>query len=334
MKLNQSGIKPEDKQLAINVRNYLICAICNKECNKLSNHIQMHNIKIKEYYDTYLKQSEEGYCKTCGKPTNFKSLTKGYRPFCSHKCAVNHPNTIEKIKNTCEERYGGIGFASDTLKRKLENTILELYGATNIFATEYGKNKIKSTMIKRYGKPYAAQVESLQSDRKQTCIKKYGVDHNWKVPEIRQKCLDTSIEKYGNITNIINKGKITQKENHIKLAESLDALTLKDAFEKYSDVWYTQMYKENKLIKCGMYTFVPKSLIPELENYKKLHISCSSYPEEYITNELNKLDINYIIHDRKQISPLELDFYIPELNLAIEYNSISYHIILLNLEHL
>lgn len=325
MKLNQDSINPEDKNLAINIRNYLICAICNKKCNKLSNHIPIHNITSKEYYDIYLKQPEEGYCKTCKNPTKYKSFMKGYRPFCSHKCAVNHPNTIDKFKNTCKERYGGIGYASDELKRKSENTTLKLYGATNIFASEYGKNKIKSTMITRYGKPYTAQVKSLQEKYKQTCLDRYGVDHNWKVPEIRQKCINTSIKRYGDIANIINRSKITQKENLDKLAESLDALTLRDAFDTYSDNWYTQMYKENKLIKCGMYTLVPKSLIPELENYNKLHASCSSYPEQYIANELDKLRINYIMHDRKQIYPLELDFYIPDLSLSIEYNSILYH---------
>jgi hypothetical protein len=54
------------------------CEICKQEFEKnhtLSCHInKIHNIDKKEYYDTYLKQHNEGICPICGKETKFKGI--------------------------------------------------------------------------------------------------------------------------------------------------------------------------------------------------------------------------------------------------------------------
>lgn len=55
-----------------------------------------------------------------------------------------------------------------------------------------------------------------------------------------------------------------------------------------------------------------------------------SFPERVVANFLNKLRIDYIVHDRsKIINPLtnrrlELDFYLPRYNIGIEVQS-RYH---------
>lgn len=62
-----------------------ICRICNKECDsiiKLSKHItNNHKIKIKDYYDSYIKQPDEGACKYCNNPTRFCGID-GYKLLC------------------------------------------------------------------------------------------------------------------------------------------------------------------------------------------------------------------------------------------------------------
>lgn len=55
---------------------------------------------------------------------------------------------------------------------------------------------------------------------------------------------------------------------------------------------------------------------------------CSSFeskPELFIENILKKHNIFYIKNDRKVLDGLELDFHIPHLNLAIEFNGLYYH---------
>ena len=72
--------------------NKIKCEICGRECNRfigLSSHItQKHKIKIKEYYDKYLKKENEGICLKCGKETKFIGLIYGYYKYCLFSCLL------------------------------------------------------------------------------------------------------------------------------------------------------------------------------------------------------------------------------------------------------
>ena len=60
------------------------CRLCNTKCT--SKNIGQHlrychadlNMTAKLYYDTFLKQENEGICSVCGKPTKFKNISNGY----------------------------------------------------------------------------------------------------------------------------------------------------------------------------------------------------------------------------------------------------------------
>ena len=123
------------------------CIICNKtyRCNRsLGIHIRHgHNLSIKEYYDTYIKASDEGICHNCGKPTRFINLTKRYRRFCSKTCCNMSDEHISKMVNTIVNRYGGMGTASTTINEKIKKTNLKKYNSENLYSSEYGKAKIK-----------------------------------------------------------------------------------------------------------------------------------------------------------------------------------------------
>lgn len=45
----------------------IICQICKKETVPLGmpGHLRKHNMSTKEYYDKYLKKSNEGICYVC-----------------------------------------------------------------------------------------------------------------------------------------------------------------------------------------------------------------------------------------------------------------------------
>jgi len=49
------------------------------------------------------------------------------------------PGVTEKIKKTCEEKYGGVGYESDELKDKSYKTTKKKHGKKNIMQTEKGK---------------------------------------------------------------------------------------------------------------------------------------------------------------------------------------------------
>lgn len=69
----------------------------------------------------------------CGKFTKFISTTKGFREFCSPKCARNSKKVKDKINDTVKRKYGVDNvMMSDTIKENYKNAILSKYGVDNI----------------------------------------------------------------------------------------------------------------------------------------------------------------------------------------------------------
>ena len=56
-----------------------------------------------------------------------------------------------------------------------------------------------------------------------------------------------------------------------------------------------------------------------------LRYKVKSSPEEHLSDFLSKLGIDFIQNDRKILGGKELDFFIPSLNLAIEYHGLHWH---------
>lgn len=246
----------------------MICKICERHFNSLnalSKHISMsHKIHVQSYYDLYLKQPNEGICKTCGKHTAFRGLL-GYKLHCNNSCAQKDPEIIKKIHTVEHERNVSIGvkqsYNIDTQQRKVELTkqnLLRKYGVTNVAQLDSTKAKFKYTIQQ--------QKEQFCKDNnctpKQTLIKQYG--QGWlKLP----------------ISYLYNK---------------------RVAFVKNEDIHLIKHYVNHRSIKENLlYDFIT-----------------SIYDSEIIRNAQYALP-NY--------QRCELDIYLPDLNLAIEYNSNYYH---------
>ena len=154
------------------------CAICGITTKCIKHHLlKEHNTSLKEYYDNYIKQDDsEGFCKLCGKPTQFNGLS-GYRMYCSLKCSNN----------------------DQSVKEKKTSTYLEKYGVANPSQASEVREKVKNTNIKKYGAPCSFQADSVKENIKKTMIERYGVDNPQKCWEIRERTKQTSIERYGGI---------------------------------------------------------------------------------------------------------------------------------------
>ena len=93
------------------------CLICHKQFSKnIGKHLNYtHNLSLSQYYDLYLKQSDnEGKCKVCGKPTKFYKLYYGYQQYCSKECQIK--GSIEKFGSynnrkqaieSCKQQFNG-----------------------------------------------------------------------------------------------------------------------------------------------------------------------------------------------------------------------------------
>lgn len=173
----------------------LICKICGYEANSrqgFNSHItHSHNIKSKEYYDTYLKQINDGICPSCGKETTFRNMWYGYNKHCSTKCIPLDPDIQNKMKQTCQNRYGtDYAFQSNQVKNKIKQTTRVHYGVDCYLQTkecrdiiaEYSrskenKDKIKQTIYSHYGVNCSFQADSVKNKIQQTLMNRYGVSN-------------------------------------------------------------------------------------------------------------------------------------------------------------
>lgn len=135
-------------------------------------------------------------CLNCGKQVNFVGKIKlPYRQYCCFRCSRECSLTMERMKKTCENRYGGIGFASKELYEKSENKSKELYGEN--YRKDVQQVKARKTKLEKYGDENYNNRESakLNTDHKaiyesykKTMQLKYGVDNYFQSEECRLKC--------------------------------------------------------------------------------------------------------------------------------------------------
>lgn len=279
--------------------------------------------KIKIYHFLYdLKFVPQ--CKTCGGITKFqKQFAKGYRDFCSNSCVnksdlikskikktfvkkygVDNPmknnDILSKVQNTNLDRYGfKCSLQSEIVRTKTKKTINQKYGVDNVFQNE----KIKEKSLINYGFEYPNQSNIVKSKIKETNIKKYGVDSFSKTEQYKSQLRSTNIEKLikkiGNEYELLS---ITddQVTLHHKLCNSKFIINRNLLNLRYS--------RENVI--CGKCN--------NIEDGK-------SNGEVEIGEFLKSKNINFIEKNNKLIPPYEIDIFLPDYNIGIEYNGIYFH---------
>ena len=184
----------------VELLSHVRCQECGKEFKGLKG-LAMHIVNskpcaetVQAYYDRYLKKSEqEGKCKICGKPTMFRGISDGYLMYCSRKCAGNAPEIQEKIRKTCQERFGADRpLQSSEFQEKRRQTSQKRYGTDNPMQTPEVKEKMKKTCQERFGTDNPMQTPEVKEKHRKTCQERFGADRPLQVPEIREKMKQTT----------------------------------------------------------------------------------------------------------------------------------------------
>lgn len=126
-----------------------ICDFSSEEYSGLSSHIiQKHKIKIKDYYDTFLKKENEGICIYCPKPTKFLNIKDGYKKYCSVKCSHQSDEVKDKIREGMEksEHWQEV-LKSNDYRKNLSNGIKNSDYIKNVVHTKEYKDNM-SNIIK------------------------------------------------------------------------------------------------------------------------------------------------------------------------------------------
>ena len=156
---------------------------------------------------------------------------------------------------------------------------------------EYSNENRKKTNIEKYGADNPFANKEVINKIKNTWLEKYGVDNPGKSKEIKEKYLDTINDKY-NLN--IDKTNLTIKEYHSK-------------------IWIVLTQLEET--QQRMY-----------DTKKKNHSFNYSKPEIELLNKLKEIypDIIHQYRDSERY-PFNCDYYIPSLDLFIEYQGYRGH---------
>ena len=300
-----------------------LCKICNIQFEnniKFSNHLKSHNITSKEYYDKFELKEREGFCKICNSETRFENGNIGYKTYCSSKCSSSDPDNVKKRINSNLIKYGVENpFQSEDIKNKIKLKNIKTFGVEHPLKNEEIKLKMIQTRIEKNGS--GLNVQKF----KQTCIDKYGVDNPNKVKEFKDKASETAIKRYGNKTNgsqisqTIKTKYIKQiqntitKNNYTILSYELDEFNIQcdcgHCFKMNSKMIYARMMYNIKLCTiCNPINNTISNVQSELK--------------AFVVSLIPNLEV---LESFKLKNKQELDIYIPQLNIAFEFNGCYWH---------
>lgn len=293
------------------------CQICNRECSEykgLGSHIaKLHKISSQAYYDTYISQTNTHLCVVCGNPTQFQNLQNGYLLHCSNKCAQIDPVTLDKKHNTNLIKYGNPTYNN---REKAIKTMKSIYGVENISQTNGFCDRVKQTKLEKYGD---ANYNNRQQAVK-TCLDLYNVTNPYQIDEIKEKAQEHNynIKTYQKRadTRHIDLDNYEIEHNctrYIKIIELYGQgwLNIKDTLD-------TLYYKGS--------AFIPNNQISIIKEYYDNQTHGTSRKEQFIYDSIiDNYNGEVIRRCKSIISPYEIDIFLPELSIGIEFNGNYWH---------
>lgn len=274
--------------------------------------------KIKELYLEENKTKEE-----VSKLLNITMHTLS-KYFKTYDIKKSKESIKEKRKQTCLDKYGTDNASkSPIIKQKIKQVNQERYGANAFTATKEGKEKILTTKEHKYGSANYNNIEKNRetkllrygdpyfSNRKkyiETMNKCYGVDNSFQL----KKTLNTNLENL-----ILAKN---YNPDFLKYISDRDASIefLKDKNYSYFDL--------AKRFNARYYIIQNWVKRLKLEDYIDYKFKGKSHYEDEITSFIKKdLNISNVVLNSKILNGQEIDIYLPDYKLGVEFNGTYWH---------
>ena len=250
---------------------------------------------IAEKAYNYLTHNSESVCKL-GNTKTFNSISTGYK-FCgsTNKCACAKAAVSQKVKDTVSLKTIEEKTATNV---KRTATLIESYGVTN--AGQLSTSKANHTAFYEN----TNNVETVSSKIKATKKLLHGSE-NWNnIEQIKATFKEKCTTEYW-ATRFNN-------QNYFVLN---DASQLKTLYETLS---VDEIADKLDVHKQTVYRYL---------NQHSIRVQYRSSEELEVVRFLTELGITRIVTNSRSILPSrkELDIYLPDYNLAIEYNGVYWH---------
>jgi len=260
--------------------------------------------------------------------------------------AVEYVNNYTKVKIKCNKHgtifwqtpgnhLSGITTCVACAVQKRKSTNISRYGFEHPLQVTEIQEKMRHTMLERYSVEHPLQSKIFISKSKQTCLANYGVEHPQQSEEIQEKTKQTSLERFG--TEYASQSEEFQenvKQTNLKkfgVERPAQNQIAVDSLNKLKDMnWLKNEHhiEEKTLAQIGQELNVNESTVGRY--LKKYNITNKYFRQSTGEKELGEFirSLGYeILPNKKDILPdrLELDIFIPQLQIALEYNGIYWH---------
>lgn len=272
---------------------------CSQKCSYLkkseillkekgvSNIFQLQETKDKIKQTNIEKWGKEHYTQT-------EDFKEKYRNTSFANFGVENPMMSKeiqsKVKLTSLDKWGGIGFASEEISKKIKQKNLEVWGYESISNISEIKNKSKETNLKKWG-GIGYQSKEISKKIKKTLYEKYGTDSNTKNEEFRKSHY-----------------KLSKENNYLEYLG--DGVSLFNCDKGHTFSIHKNNYISRKIYDIPLCTVC--NPIGEL----------SSFKEKELLDFIKSLNIEYVESYR---DGLEIDIYLPEFKIGIEFNGLYWH---------
>jgi hypothetical protein len=261
---------------------------------------------------------------------------------------IDWNSAVKKRKQTCLNKYGSETFFDyNSMVIKARRTKKILYG------DEFFVNisKAKETKLKKYGNENYRNSDQI----KKTCLEKYGSENPFGSQKIIESITNTLKSKYGgrgfsskillskiektneekyNVRNAMQSSLISQKSSKRKkfnyYGEDLFHILTYDVENLYNDYYKNDSLSINQLAKSlgiDRNTLARKFKKNGFSILDRSYSCSTSSGEEIICKMLLEIDpnIKIIRNTRSVIFPKEIDIWLPDYNLGIEYHGSYWH---------
>ena len=277
--------------------------------------------------------------------SSIKCSNQKIKDVCQKKWGVDNPFQVdsikEKIKETLNEKYGvDHPMFLDETKEKIKETCLERYGETSYNKTEEFKKKVINTNLEKWGVDWTLQNKDIRDKGKITNLERYGVEYSQQSKIIRDKTIKTNLKKFGFDCNLKNedvKAKIKQKnlKKWGTINQSMSDMFRSKHFKIAKDEYYLEYKGEQiSIFQCDMgfnHTFEinTTNYYNRIKGKSKLCTICNPIGDFKSIKESELFNYIKSIYKREVIQSyrdsLEIDIYLPELEIGFEFNGLYWH---------
>jgi hypothetical protein len=242
--------------------------------------------------------------------TKWDNSKKKFSTTCSYKCHANYHVTTENKKMTNLQKYGVENpFQNDVIKQKIKMTNLQKYGVENPSQNKEINQKRNNTFAKCWGQ-HPLKDKRVIAKRTKTLEQKYGVSNISQSETFKQTKIKTHHQHFGY--------DYSSQSNTSKIIHLLD-----------NEDWLREQHHTNKRPLNSIAEELKVDLTTIIFYIKKYNIEQKYYTQSQAERDIQQffknLNIKFVANTRQVIPPFELDIYIPEYNLAIEYCGLYWH---------